>query len=64
MASENKLTKKDLNKMAYMSLFEQSCFSFERMQAVGFAWGMSDCFRKIFGKNKMCGRYVETRKLQ
>ena len=31
MASENKLTKKDLNKMAYMSLFEQSCFSFERM---------------------------------
>lgn len=51
MASENKITKKDLNKMAYMSLFEQSCFSFERMQAVGFAWGMSDCFRKIFGKN-------------
>ena len=37
--------------MAYMSLFEQSCFSFERMQAVGFAWGMSDCFRKIFGDN-------------
>ena len=51
MASEKKLTKKDLDKMAYMSLFEQSCFSFERMQAVGFAWGMSDCFRKIFGDN-------------
>ena len=51
MASENKITKKDLNKMALMSLFEQSCFSFERMQAVGFAWGMSGCFRRIFKDN-------------
>lgn len=51
MASENKITKKDLNKMALMSLFEQSCFSFERMQAVGFAWGMSGCFRRIFQDN-------------
>ena len=56
----HKLTKKDLNKMAYMSLFEQSCFSFERMQAVGFAWGMSDCFRKIFGKdNEEMGKALQ-----
>lgn len=47
----SKITKKDLDKMAIMSLFEQCCFSFERMQAVGFCWGMSDCFRKIFGDN-------------
>jgi len=47
----SKITKKDLHKMAIMSLWEQSCFSFERMQAVGFCWGMSDCFRKIHGNN-------------
>lgn len=51
MASENKITKKDLDRLAMRSLFEQSCFSFERMQAVGFAWGMGECFRKIFGNN-------------
>lgn len=50
MAS-NKITKKDLDRMAVMSLMEQSCFSFERMQAVGFCWGMTGCFRKIFGDN-------------
>lgn len=50
MAS-NKITKKDLDKMAVMSLFEQSCFSFERMQAPGFCWGMTSCFRKIHGSD-------------
>ena len=35
MAS-NKITKKDLNEMAVRSMAEQCCFSFERMQAVGF----------------------------
>lgn len=50
MAS-NKITKKDLDKMAVMSLWEQCCFSFERMQAPGFCWGMTDCFRKIHGDN-------------
>ncbi len=48
----SKITKNDLHKMAVMSCFEQSCFSFERMQAVGFLWGMTDCFKKIHGDNK------------
>lgn len=56
----SKITKKDLDKMAFMSLFEQACFSFERMQAVGFCWGMSDCFRKIFGDdNKEMGEALQ-----
>ena len=48
MAS-NKITKKDLNEMAVRSMAEQCCFSFERMQAVGFCYGMTKCFRKIHG---------------
>ncbi len=52
MASRNKLTKKDIDKMSLMSLFEQSCFSFERMQAPGFCWSMTDCFKKIYGDDK------------
>ena len=43
MAS-NKITKKDLNEMAVRSMAEQCCFSFERMQAVGFCYGMTKCF--------------------
>ena len=50
MAS-NKITKKDLNEMAVRSMAEQCCFSFERMQAVGFCYGMTKCFRKIHGDN-------------
>lgn len=53
MASNaNKITKSDLNKLAWMSMLEQCCFSFERMQAPGFCWGMTDCFKKIHGDNK------------
>lgn len=51
MAS-NKITKKDLNNMAMRSLFEQCNFSFERMQAIGFCYGMTKCFRKIHGDDK------------
>ena len=50
MAS-NKITKKDLNEVAVRSMAEQCCFSFERMQAVGFCYGMTKCFRKIHGDN-------------
>ena len=52
MASRNKVTKKDIDRMSLMSLFEQSCFSFERMQAPGFCWAMTDCFKKIDGDDK------------
>ena len=47
----SKITKKDLNEMAIRSMAEQTCFSCERMQAVGFCFGMTKCFRKIFGNN-------------
>lgn len=50
MAS-NKITKRDLDEMAVRSMAEQCCFSFERMQAVGFCYGMTKCFRKIHGDN-------------
>ncbi|MCQ2550488.1 MAG: PTS system mannose/fructose/sorbose family transporter subunit IID [Lachnospiraceae bacterium] len=50
MAS-NKITKKDLNEMAVRSMAEQCCFSFERMQAIGFCYGMTKCFRKIHGND-------------
>ena len=50
MAS-NKITKKDLNEMAVRSMAEQCCFSFERMQAVGFCYGMTKRFRTIHGDN-------------
>lgn len=47
----SKITNKDLDQMAIRSLAEQCCFSFERMQAVGFCYGMTKCFRKIHGDN-------------
>lgn len=50
MAS-NTITKKDLNEMAIRSMAEQCCFSFERMQAIGFCYGMTKCFRKIHGND-------------
>lgn len=59
--TENKvITKKDLNEMAIRSMAEQCCFSFERMQAVGFCFGMTKCFRKIFkGDNKEMAEAME-----
>lgn len=52
MASRNKLTIKDIDKMSMLSLFEQACFSFERMQAPGFCMGLLPGFKKIYGDQK------------
>lgn len=51
MVSRGKLTKKDIDKVGYLSVFEQCCFSFERMQAPGFCWAMVDAFEKIYPDN-------------
>lgn len=50
--SRNKLTKQDITKMSILSFWEQVCFSFERMQAPGFCWGMIPGFKKIYGDQK------------
>lgn len=50
--SRNKLTKKDINQMSLLSILEQSCFSFERMQAPGFCLGLLPGFKKIYGNQK------------
>ncbi len=50
--SRNKLTKQDINKMSLYSVIEQSCFSFERMQAAGFTLSMVPTFKKIYGDQK------------
>lgn len=50
--SRNKLTKQDLNKMSMLSILEQSCFSFERMQAPGFCLGLIPGLKKIYGDQK------------
>lgn len=50
--SRNKLTRKDIDKMSMLSIFEQACFSFERMQAPGFCLGLIPGFKKIYGDNK------------
>ncbi|MDR1794056.1 MAG: PTS system mannose/fructose/sorbose family transporter subunit IID [Erysipelotrichaceae bacterium] len=49
--SRNKLDRKDIDKMGLLSILEQSCFSFERMQAPGFVYGMIPGFKKIYGDN-------------
>lgn len=51
-SNRGKLTQKDIDKVGYLSCFEQCCFSFERMQAPGFCWGMADAFNKIYGDDK------------
>ena len=50
--SREKLTKKDIDKMSLLSILEQSCFSFERMQAPGFVLCMIPGFKKIYGDQK------------
>jgi PTS system galactosamine-specific IID component len=52
MASRNKLDKKDIDKMSMLSMFEQCCFSFERMQAPGFVLGLLPGLKKIYGSDK------------
>lgn len=46
-----KVTKKDLRKVGLHSLYAQSGFNFERMQAGGYTAGMIPAFKKIYGDN-------------
>lgn len=47
-----KLTKGDIDKMSLYSVIEQSAFSFERMQALGFTESMLPAFKKMYGDSK------------
>lgn len=47
-----KLTKADIDKMSLYSVIEQSAFSFERMQAMGFTESMLPAFKKMYGDSK------------
>jgi len=48
----NKLTKKDITKLAVRTVFLQSSFNYERMQAGGWLYAMLPSFQKICGKDK------------
>lgn len=50
-SQEKVITKKDLNKMVWRSLFLQASFNYERMQACGWLYSMLPGLRKIH-KNK------------
>ncbi len=50
--SRGKIENKDLIKLGLHSLYAQSLFSFERMQAPGITAGMIPAFEKIYGDNK------------
>ncbi len=50
--SVKKLSKADLDKMSLYSIIEQSAFSFERMQALGFTESMLPAFKKMYGDSK------------
>ena len=47
-----RLTKADIDKMSLYSCIEQSAFSFERMQAMGFTESMLPAFKKMYGDSK------------
>lgn len=49
--AEKVITKKDLNKMTWRSLFLQASFNYERMQAAGWLYGLLPGLKKIH-KNK------------
>lgn len=46
------LTRKDLNKMAWRSLFLQASFNYERMQAGGWLFSMAPALKKIHKKKE------------
>jgi PTS system N-acetylgalactosamine-specific IID component len=46
------LTSKDLNKMAWRSLFLQASFNYERMQAAGWLFSMAPALKKIHKKKE------------
>lgn len=49
--SRGKIEKKDLVTLGLHSIYAQSLFSFERMQAPGFTASMIPAFKKIYGDN-------------
>ena len=52
MESNNKLTKKDLRKLAFRSVFLQASFNYERMQAGGWTYAMLPFLKKIHKDDK------------
>ena len=50
--SRNKLTKKDITQLAYLSIMEQIPFNFERMQAGGYTASIAPTLKKIYGDQK------------
>lgn len=48
MESKNLLSKKDLNMMAFRSMFLQASFNYERMQACGWAFSLLPGLKKIY----------------
>jgi galactosamine PTS system EIID component len=50
--SNKKLTKKDITKLAFRSVFLQSSFNYERMQAGGWLYAMLPFLQKIHGNDK------------
>lgn len=52
MASNYKITKKDLTDLAIRSSFLQASFNYERMQSCGFTWSMAPLAKKVFGDDK------------
>ena len=52
MESSNKLTKKDLRKLAFRSVFLQASFNYERMQAGGWTYAMLPFLKKIHKDDK------------
>ena len=49
---DNKLTKHDITMLGLRSSLLQSAFSYERMQAGGWAWSQVPVWKKIFGNDK------------
>ncbi|MGL4389132.1 MAG: PTS system mannose/fructose/sorbose family transporter subunit IID [Brevinema sp.] len=52
MESKQLITKKELNNMAFRSMFLQASFNYERMQACGWAFSILPGLTKIFKDNK------------
>ncbi|MCT4565836.1 MAG: PTS system mannose/fructose/sorbose family transporter subunit IID [Maledivibacter sp.] len=51
-STEKVITKKDLNKMAFRSLFLQASFNYERMQAAGWLYSLAPGLKKIHRNKK------------
>ena len=57
------LDKKDIRQLFFRSFYIQHCFSYARMQGLGFLWSIQPALRKIHKKEEnyvaVCGRYTE-----